>query len=79
MEDYLWLMATTDYRAPVIEYCGGTELGGGYIAGSVMQPASPATFTTPALGIDFQILDQSGKEVMEEETSSLSGQFSDIR
>jgi acetyl-CoA synthetase len=71
VEDYLWLMATTNYRAPVIEYCGGTEIGGGYITGSVMRPASPATFTTPALGLDFQILDQSGKEVMESETGEL--------
>jgi len=71
VEDYLWLMASTNYRAPVIEYCGGTELGGGYIAGSVMQPASPATFTTPALGLDFQILDQCGQEVAEGETGEL--------
>ena len=26
-EDYLWLYAATRYRVPVIEYCGGTELG----------------------------------------------------
>jgi len=62
-EDYLWLMSQSGYRAPVIEYCGGTEIGGGYITGSVLQPASPATFTTPALGLDFVLLDARGKEV----------------
>jgi acetyl-CoA synthetase len=56
--DYLWLMSRTGYRAPVIEYCGGTEIGGGYLTGTVVQPSSPATFSTPALGLDLVILDQ---------------------
>lgn len=62
-EDYLWLMSRAGYRAPVVEYLGGTEIGGGYITGSVLQPASPATFTTPALGLDFAILDEEGRPV----------------
>jgi acetyl-CoA synthetase len=59
-EDMLWLMSRAGYR-PVIEYCGGTEIGGGYITGSVVRPASPATFSTPAFGLDFQIVDEAGK------------------
>ena len=55
-EDYLWLMSRTGFQAPVIEYCGGTEIGGGYITGTMIQPAAPSLFTTPALGIDFTIL-----------------------
>lgn len=55
-EDYLYLMHCTQYSAPIIEYCGGTEIGGGYITGTVVQPASPATFTTPALGSSFVLL-----------------------
>ncbi len=43
---------------PVIEYCGGTETGGGYISGTIVQPALPGTFTTPALGGSFYILDE---------------------
>ena len=43
---------------PVIEYCGGTEIAGGYITGTVLQPGVPAQFTTPALGIDVRILDE---------------------
>lgn len=61
--DYLWLMSQTDYRAPVIEYCGGTEIGGGHITGTVLQPASPATFSTPALGLNVVVLDEEGKAV----------------
>lgn len=64
-EDYLWLMSTAGYRAPVIEYCGGTEIGGGHITGTVVQPQSPATFSTPALGLDFVILDEAGQPVPE--------------
>ena len=59
-EDYLYLMSLAHYRAPVIEYCGGTEIGGGYLTGSLLQPASPATFTTPALGLDFVLADEGG-------------------
>lgn len=57
--DYLWLMARGGYK-PVIEYCGGTEVGGGYLTGTVVQPASPATFSTPAMGLDIIILDDEG-------------------
>ncbi len=59
-KDYFWLMSKTAFRVPVIEYMGGTEIGGGYLTGTLIQPASPSTFTTPALGIDFLILDDTG-------------------
>jgi acetyl-CoA synthetase len=62
-EDYLWLMSRAGYRAPVIEYCGGTEIGGGHITGTVLRPASPAVFSTPALGLDMVVLDEAGRPV----------------
>jgi acetyl-CoA synthetase len=43
---------------PVVEYCGGTEIGGAYITGTVVQPAVPAAFSTPTLGLDVRILDE---------------------
>jgi len=58
-------MSRAGYRAPVVEYCGGTEIGGGYVTGTVVQPASPATFSTPALGLDLVILDQHGQPAAE--------------
>ena len=60
-EDMFWLMSRAGYK-PVIEYCGGTEIGGGYITATTIQPATPATFTTPALGLDLVILDDQGNE-----------------
>ena len=59
-EDMLFLMSTAGYR-PIIEYCGGTEIGGGYLTGTTIQPAAPATFTTPALGLDIVICDEDGQ------------------
>ena len=57
--DYLYLMMLAGYR-PVIEYCGGTEIGGGYLTGTLALPASPATFSTPALGSELVLYDESG-------------------
>jgi acetyl-CoA synthetase len=65
-DDYLWLMARAGYR-PVVEYCGGTEIGGGYMTQSLTQPASPATFSTPALGLDVAILDEKSRPADEGE------------
>ena len=58
-EEMLYLMSLAGYR-PVIEYCGGTEIGGGYVTGTRVQPAAPSTFTTPALGLDFLLYDDHG-------------------
>jgi acetyl-CoA synthetase len=59
-QDMLFLMSRAGYK-PVIEYCGGTEIGGGYLTGTVVQPAAPAAFSTPALGSDLVILDEQGR------------------
>ena len=55
-EEMLYLMSLAGYK-PIVEYCGGTEIGGGYITGTIVQACAPSTFTTPALGIDIVILD----------------------
>jgi acetyl-CoA synthetase len=60
-QDMLYLMYLAGYK-PVVEYCGGTELAGAYLCGTVVQPAAPAAFTTPALGMDFAILDEEGRD-----------------
>lgn len=67
-EDMLWLMSRTSYRVPVVEYCGGTEIGGGYVTGTVLRPASPSVFTTPALGLDLVLLDDDARPVSDGET-----------
>ncbi len=56
--DYLMNLAG---NKPVIEYCGGTEIGGGYVTSTLIQTNIPSTFSTPALGSEFFILDENGK------------------
>jgi len=58
-DDMRWLMARAGGK-PVIEYCGGTEIGGAYITGTLTRPCVPGTFNTPALGLDLAILDERG-------------------
>lgn len=58
-DDMAWLMRLNGHR-PMIEYCGGTELAGGYISGTVLHPAIPGCFSTLTLGTDAVILDDDG-------------------
>jgi acetyl-CoA synthetase len=60
-DDYRWLMNAAG-GVPVIEYCGGTEIGGGYVAGTVVHPAVASRFTTTTLGLDLVLLDDAGQE-----------------
>ncbi|WP_397445063.1 AMP-binding protein [Polaribacter sp. R77954] len=57
--EYLMRLAN---NKPVIEYCGGTEIGGGYVTSSVVQENIPSTFSTKALGSDFVLLDENHQE-----------------
>jgi acetyl-CoA synthetase len=59
VDDMRWLMARAGGR-PVIEYCGGTEIGGAYITSTVTRPCRPGLFNTPTLGLDVVILDEEG-------------------
>lgn len=73
-DDMLWLMARAGYK-PVIEYCGGTEIGGGYITGSRLQPQAPSTFSTPAIGCRIVLLDEDGKACDEGEVGLVAPLF----
>ncbi len=59
-QDMLFLMSLAGCK-PIVEYCGGTEIGGAYITSTLVQPSVPATFTTPALGLDLAIVDEEGQ------------------
>jgi acetyl-CoA synthetase len=70
-DDYLYLMGMSDFKAPIIEYCGGTEIGGSYITGTVCEPVSPSTFTTPALGLNFYLLNEHKQPAKAHETGEV--------
>ncbi|KAM7475410.1 hypothetical protein LguiB_022653 [Lonicera macranthoides] len=59
VDEYLWLMGRAKYK-PIIEYCGGTEIGGAFVTGSLLQPQSLAAFSTPAMGCSLFILGDDG-------------------
>lgn len=59
-QDMEYLMALGKNK-PVIEYCGGTEIGGGYVTGTMIQPNIPGTFSSQALGGEFVLLDEHNK------------------
>lgn len=63
-DEIFYIMNVTKFQAPVIEYCGGTEIGGGYVTSTLVQPHSPSTFTTPSLGLDFFILDPNNQPIV---------------
>lgn len=61
--DYHWLSSRVNGYAPVIEYIGGTELAGGYMSGSLVQPQAASHFSVPAFGADLRLLDAGGAEM----------------
>lgn len=64
---HMWqLMIKAGYK-PIIEYCGGTEIGGGYITSTLLHPNAPSQFSAPALGLDFVLLGEDGKPAEEGE------------
>ncbi len=58
-KNYFYLMSRVPGYAPVLEYMGGTEIGGGYLSSSLFHDASPSCFTTPNLGTELFISDGS--------------------
>ncbi|WP_018342403.1 AMP-binding protein [Cytophaga aurantiaca] len=63
MDDYLYLLYMNNFKAPIIEYCGGTEIGGGYISSAVVLPNALSCFNTAAPGSQFILINEH-KEVL---------------
>lgn len=66
-QNYHFLMSQVDGFVPVIEYMGGTEIGGGYLSSSMLHPASPSCFTTPTLGTQIYTPEESTEDAMKGE------------
>ncbi len=59
-DDMTYLMSLAGNK-PVIEYCGGTEIGGAYVSSTVIEKNLASQFSTPTMGLDFVILDENGQ------------------
>jgi acetyl-CoA synthetase len=53
-------------RRPIINFSGGTEVGGGMLISYPFLPMPPACFTAPLPGVDAAVFDQDGKPVVGE-------------
>jgi acetyl-CoA synthetase len=64
-EPWRWLFQTVGgSRLPIINYSGGTECGGGLVAGNVLTPMKPASFAGPLPGIAADVVDDDGRSVV---------------
>lgn len=63
-EPWLWYFEKIGRsRCPIINYSGGTEISGGIVCCSFLQPLKPCVFAGPTLGMDAEVLDEKGKPI----------------
>ena len=63
-DSWMWLFDTVGARKrPIINYSGGTEISGGIIMGTPLQPLKPASFTAPCPGLAADVVDDRGNSV----------------
>lgn len=58
--DMTYLSSLAGHK-PIIEYCGGTEIGGAFLSSTMMQDNYASQFTTPTIGLNLAILNEQGK------------------
>ncbi|KAI8464379.1 MAG: hypothetical protein J3K34DRAFT_388561 [Monoraphidium minutum] len=61
-EDYHWLASRVLGYRPVLEYCGGTEIGGAFLTATLLQPQAASAFSTPSLGARLVLLGPEGEQ-----------------
>ena len=63
-ESWRWLFETVlDGRKPILNYSGGTEISGGIVCGTHVEPLKPTGFPGPVLGMDADVVDEAGRPV----------------
>jgi acetyl-CoA synthetase len=50
-------------RCPIVNYSGGTEIGGGIVSGTTVEPLRPCSFAGPVPGMAADVVDDSGRPV----------------
>ncbi|AHH17622.1 acetyl-coenzyme A synthetase [Nocardia nova SH22a] len=53
-------------KRPIVNFSGGTEVGGGLLVAYPFLPIDPASFNAPLIGADVAVLDGDGKPVIGE-------------
>jgi acetyl-CoA synthetase len=63
-ESYEWLARDVFYgRVPVINFSGGTEVGGSFLAPYPVEPIRSCSLGGPSLGMDVDVVDDNGRSV----------------
>jgi acetyl-CoA synthetase len=63
-ESYEWLARTVfGGRVPVINFSGGTEVGGSFLAPYPVEPIRSCSLGGPSLGMDVDVVDDTGRSV----------------
>jgi len=63
-EAWMWMFQNVlRSEAPIINWSGGTEIGGGILCGSVIHPLKPCALTGPVPGMGADIVDEKGNSV----------------
>jgi acetyl-CoA synthetase len=63
-EAWTWLFETVGRsQLPIMNYSGGTECGGGLLAGNFLTPSKPGSFAGPIPGIDAAVFNDRGQPV----------------
>lgn len=63
-DPWLWLFEQVgEYRRPIINYSGGTEISGGIVMGNPLLPLKPCAFSAPCPGIAADVFDEDGRPV----------------
>jgi acetyl-CoA synthetase len=66
-ESYMWLSRVVGQsRVPIINFSGGTEVGGAFLAPFVVEPIKPCSLGGPSLGMDVDVFDAEGHPVREQ-------------
>ncbi len=60
-DPWLWFFETIGKgRLPIINYSGGTEIGGGILLNNVLTPLKPCAFSGPPPGMAADVVDEGG-------------------
>lgn len=54
-----------DRSKPILNYCGGTEISGGYVCGNFLQPLKPCSFSGTVPGMATDVVDEQGHPLRE--------------
>jgi acetyl-CoA synthetase len=63
-DSWMWVFEKVgDARVPLLNYSGGTEVGGGILTGTVLHPLKPCSFAGSVPGLGAAVVDMEGHDV----------------